>query len=327
MPASSPENSVSIIIPCFNRERLVGEAIQSALDQDGEPEIIVVDDGSADGSWEIIKSFDAIRGIRSANQGPSAARNIGLAACRGRYVRFLDADDLLPPRSTASLLSASRKLSAQDIAFGAVAAFGQEQVGAPRYGYGDLEPGPLSGPTLLSRVMPCWLPLFRADTLRDLGGFDEDLWIGEDYDLAVRLHARGYRFVQIRQATYRLRDHGDPRLTKGYGERGFERQLRAFQSAARALGDALPQDGLASAERTAMARLVWVLGREAARASHRTQAEALFYFAETLGGGAARVGNPLVRLLSRTAGPYGAERLIEAFKTVAKTLRIWCWCP
>jgi glycosyltransferase involved in cell wall biosynthesis len=90
--------SVSILIPCRNAASTLRETLESALAQQGvEKEIIVVDDGSSDGSLEIAKSYEA-RGVRVI-EGPrinaSAARNRALQASSGDYIQYLDADDLL----------------------------------------------------------------------------------------------------------------------------------------------------------------------------------------------------------------------------------------
>ncbi len=95
---------VSIIIPCYNAERWLADAIQSCLDQTYHPiEVIVVDDGSTDESKQIahaagLSSHGAVRLIEIAHCGAPVARNVGLAAASGDYVQFLDADDLMSPR-------------------------------------------------------------------------------------------------------------------------------------------------------------------------------------------------------------------------------------
>src|SRR5438445_11038569 len=90
---------VSIIIPVYNAEAFVADAIQSALDQTWPAkEIIAVDDGSTDRSAEVLKSFaPRIKVIEQENRGASAARNRALSEGRGDFIQFFDADDLLAP--------------------------------------------------------------------------------------------------------------------------------------------------------------------------------------------------------------------------------------
>jgi glycosyltransferase involved in cell wall biosynthesis len=89
---------VSVVIPVLNRERFLREAIQSVLDQTYRPfEVIVVDDGSTDDSVTIARSFPAVCVIEQPHAGPSVARNRGIAASKGEFLAFLDADDLMPP--------------------------------------------------------------------------------------------------------------------------------------------------------------------------------------------------------------------------------------
>src|SRR4051812_41844998 len=87
----------SVIIPCYQGEPVVREAIDSALRQTYQPtEVVVVDDGSTDASVEVLRSFGGrIRWETGPNRGASAARNRGLELARGELIQFLDADDLL----------------------------------------------------------------------------------------------------------------------------------------------------------------------------------------------------------------------------------------
>ncbi len=88
---------VSVIVPVYNGERFLREALESSLNQDYPPfEVIVVDDGSTDNTATIAKSYQAVRYIYQENRGASAARNAGIAAARGDLIAFLDADDLWP---------------------------------------------------------------------------------------------------------------------------------------------------------------------------------------------------------------------------------------
>lgn len=101
MPKGRPGDAlVSVVIPCYNHGHYLGAAIESVLAQTyPHREIIVVDDGSTDTTAEVCRSFEGVRYIRSDRVGPSVARNIGVAASRGSFVNFLDADDLLYPNA------------------------------------------------------------------------------------------------------------------------------------------------------------------------------------------------------------------------------------
>jgi len=99
MPLSFPVR-VSIIMPCYNAARFIAEAIASVIVQtESSWELIVIDDGSTDGSAEVVGRFTdpRIRLLSQANAGVSAARNAGLACARGEFVAFLDADDRMRP--------------------------------------------------------------------------------------------------------------------------------------------------------------------------------------------------------------------------------------
>ena len=89
---------VSVLIPCYNAERWIGQTLNSVLEQTcPNLEIIVVDDGSTDGSTDVVRSFEGrdVRLVRQANAGASSARNRALACANGDYIQFLDADDLI----------------------------------------------------------------------------------------------------------------------------------------------------------------------------------------------------------------------------------------
>ena len=91
--------SISVIIPVFNGEEFLERAIQSVLDQDLQPdELIVVDDGSTDQTASIARRYPKIKYIYQANQGPPAARNHGLEKAKGELIAFLDADDQWLPQ-------------------------------------------------------------------------------------------------------------------------------------------------------------------------------------------------------------------------------------
>lgn len=99
---------VSVIMPAYNAEIYIREAINSVLNQTHSNwELIIINDGSTDKSEEIIKSYSdqRIKLFNQTNKGVSAARNVGLAEMQGEYFSFLDADDLLTPNSISSRMN------------------------------------------------------------------------------------------------------------------------------------------------------------------------------------------------------------------------------
>lgn len=105
---------VSVVVPVYNGQRCIHACLDSILAQSlTSLEVIVVDDGSTDGTWEIVSRIarrDArVRPLRQENGGVSEARNAALPLCRGRYIRFVDADDLLPPDSMAHLTAIAER--------------------------------------------------------------------------------------------------------------------------------------------------------------------------------------------------------------------------
>lgn len=179
---------VSVIIPCYNGARWVGEAIESVLAQTyRELEIIVVDDGSTDESAEVIKLFrdGRIRYIHQENRGLSAARNTGIAAAEGAYISFLDADDIYFPDKTRRQVAFLRGHPHADVVTGDYTRTDKNLRTLYRH-----HPLPGMWPRkmlLIGGLFPvhCWLA--RREVLDEAGGFDEELWAAEDWDLICRI--------------------------------------------------------------------------------------------------------------------------------------------
>jgi glycosyltransferase involved in cell wall biosynthesis len=236
---------VSIVIPCFNHAQFLAEAVESALAQTHpRVEVLVVDDGSTDNTAAIVARYEGVRCIRRPNGGAPSARNAGLAASAGELVAFLDSDDRLLPEA---------------IAIGVEALAGRSEsaaaVGAPR----DIDAGgkPLNVPQqplihtdhYLALLKSCFIlsgssVLFRRSALERVGGFDERLALGDDYDLYLRLarrypiHCHGRVVTEYRRHAASLTRNPAATLR---GELGaLRRQRRAVQggreAAARRLG-------------------------------------------------------------------------------------------
>ena len=98
---------ISVIIPCYNAAATLAETVESALVQPVECEVIIVNDGSTDGSQQIIEAFGArVRSLTTVNRGVSAARSSGLALAKGDFINYLDSDDVLTPGTLRARLDA-----------------------------------------------------------------------------------------------------------------------------------------------------------------------------------------------------------------------------
>src|SRR5437868_2559434 len=141
MPAAA-----SVIIPCFNRERFIVDAIEGALSQGSDVEVVVVDDGSTDRSWDLISGYRTrLVTVRSKCLGPAGARNRGLAAATGRFVHFLDSDDRLLPGALTLMIEAAEELAPKHVAVGDSVDIDSQgrRTGMASRGYCALPSGPL----------------------------------------------------------------------------------------------------------------------------------------------------------------------------------------
>lgn len=198
------EPFVSIIIPCYNAERYVGEAIESALAQTyPNKEVIVIDDGSTDGSLEVIKSFGKrIRWETGPNRGGSAARNRGLAIARGELIQFLDADDLLHPTKLEKQVAEFHHSGADMVVcYGEV--IPATDVFADTYRRPYRGEDPLVW--LAQAPLPICAPLHRRTNLDRVGGFREDFPSGQERDLHMRLAAWGVTLHQLPKVLFTVR--------------------------------------------------------------------------------------------------------------------------
>lgn len=196
--SQTPPPKVSIVIPVYNDGNYVGRAIESALAQTlKEVQVIVVDDGSTDGTPEVLRRYEGrIKVIRQENKGLSAARNAGIAASSGEYVSFLDSDDTIMPKKSELLAAFLDQRPEVGLCFGAtqrVDGTGQ-QVVAP---YPASLPDDLMVSLAFGPPFPPIAPLLRREWLDRVGGFDERLRACEDWDCWCRLYVAGCKFSPI----------------------------------------------------------------------------------------------------------------------------------
>jgi glycosyltransferase involved in cell wall biosynthesis len=191
---------VSVIIPAFNAASFIGRAVQSVLSQThGALDLIVVDDGSTDGTTEALRGFGSqLRWFAQSRRGPAAARNVGLAHAHGECVMFLDADDWILPHKLERQLSLLRAHGAPQWTYCDIEYVdengGPVGLASKRFGYAARpQLGGWLFPQLIhGNFIPVHAPLFRRPCVETVGAFDEDpQMVGvEDWEFLLRLADR-----------------------------------------------------------------------------------------------------------------------------------------
>jgi glycosyltransferase involved in cell wall biosynthesis len=195
---------VSCIVPVYNGARFLGETLASILSQTHQPvEVIVVDDGSTDGTAGVIASFGArVRSVRQENAGEAAARNTGVRLASGEYVAFLDADDLWEaPKIERQLAVLARAgTDAVDLSFTAFQNFWMPEVATEQRAA-----APASGLPFAAWSI-CTL-LARREVFDRFGPFDESLRKVPNMTWFVRAAASGARMDVLPEPLVRRRVH------------------------------------------------------------------------------------------------------------------------
>jgi glycosyltransferase involved in cell wall biosynthesis len=219
---------VSVIIPCHNHACFLVDAIDSVTRQTyPHIEIIVVDDGSTDGTAQVAKAYPKIRYVRQNNLGLSRSRNVGLSYSKGTYIVFLDADDSLFPDAIDIGLRVLASRTDCALAFGLFVNVGirQEMQQLSRdtnYGYKELlQRNVIGNPGSV---------LYRRWVFTEIGGFDEANSPAADYDLYLRV-ARQFPILCHHQPVVKYRRHGanmsnNSRLMLASTVTVFKKQLR-----------------------------------------------------------------------------------------------------
>ena len=210
-----PKTSVSFVLTVYNKRAYLADVLASLAEQQGnfEREVIVVDDGSTDGSRELLESLGprlpGFRLITQPNQGPSSATNRGIAASSMAIIKLLDGDDVLAPYATSHLLECMDRLGV-DVMIGAGQAYRQGKAPVWPGPDGSPPPRPLADP-LAALFRAIWFTpsnlLVRSEALRACGGCDERIFV-QDYALALRL-ARVCRFGLTDTSIVAAPDHSE----------------------------------------------------------------------------------------------------------------------
>ncbi|MDE6146009.1 MAG: glycosyltransferase family 2 protein [Muribaculaceae bacterium] len=190
---------ISVVIPVRNREAIVGRTLDSIVAQTrAADQIILVDNGSTDGSLRVMREFAAARPnvtvLCEPRPGAAEARNCGLGAVTEEYVAFFDSDDTMAPRHLEQICSELVRLGRPEIG-----AFGMERVGLD----GSVIRKPFrSGDPMFNHIFHAILStqryVVRTEFIRSAGGWAEQTPVWDDYLLGIMLLARGPRVEELK---------------------------------------------------------------------------------------------------------------------------------
>ena len=217
---------VSVIIPAYNGQEYIREAIESVLAQTYRPiEIVVVDDGSPVSMEEAVAGYgDEVRYLRKENGGTAAARNAGWRASRGELIALLDQDDLWLPQK----LERQVPRFAEDERIGMVTGWMEvfdAETGEPKGIFRP--PAEVTVHDVLGFTLPpVQTMVFRRSALEQLGGFDETMRGTDDWDMDIRVAAE-FRVVTVQEVLGKARMH--PAQQGKNGEQMYLNSLRVLE--------------------------------------------------------------------------------------------------
>lgn len=317
---------VSIIIPCYQSLDYIADSIHSALAQTHERcEVIVIDDGSTDGSLDVIRTFsDRIRWEAGPNAGAPAARNRGLRLARGELVKFLDADDVLLPDAISRQVEQMASCPEDVIPYGLALDHESGSVVWDRVQTSGVE---TKDETILQCYKGCILiscPLHRARVLRSIGGFDEELKRGQEWNLHLRLALAGHRFRRHPDPVFQYRAHaGESRISNTARVLGVSNVLESTIHNTLRLLTVHYSGELPTSLKAVIHNHLQELARSAAEDGCRTAARAWHRASMRYHVPGVKAGSPSYRCLSQLVGWYQAARIAKVlrpmFRRAART--------
>jgi len=315
---------VSTIIPCYTNQSFIENAIASTINQTyNNIEIIVIDDGSTDGSLEIIKQFgDKIYWETGKNRGAPLARNRGIELAKGEYIKFLDADDvLLPDCLEKQVTQASKLLSdSKSIVYGDAIWVDQYNQPIPGYPLRPRQPDEDNIAHILANSPLTSCPLHKREYLLEIGGFDPLLPRGQEYDLHLRLVLAGVEFVYYPGSVYQYREYVDnARISqRGYSSKGAMFHFQTLQKYQQLI-EIQTGKPLSLEARKILAQRFWAFGRGILREGYIKEAQEYFHAARNLDSKSCVTGNKPYPWLVKLFGTYWAELFIDKLRKLIST--------
>lgn len=311
----------SVLIPAYNAERWITEAVESALHQRrGDVEVIVVDDGSTDGTVAALQAFgDRILVESGPNRGATVARNRLLELANGEWVQYLDADDYLLPHKVERQLTAIEESPETDVLYGPVTIDWHvgdrveaclQEIPPPHDPWAQLA---------LWQLPQTGAPIFRRQALLDIGGWREDQPCCQEHELYLRLLIAEKRlhYADTGGAVYRRFETGT--LSTSKMDRVWRERLKIEDRLERHLQDqsmlTQHRQWAINQARFEIARDAWNENRPIAQAAHAAIVKTGAPFQPS-----GEAGPRSYRAMYRFFGFEGAERIATATRAARKKL-------
>lgn len=262
--------SVSVIIPAYNIASFVSEALESVLSQDySDYEIIVVNDGSPDTDElerALLPYMDRIHYLKQENQGAGAARNAGLRVATGKYVAFLDGDDVWYPTHLSEQVALLESGTGYDLVYADAVNFGEPSSAGRR----SMETNPSEGEANFESILGgrcCVITsavVARRQPINDVGLFDVTLRNSQDFDLWLRIAKReGAKITYQRKVLVRRRIYEGSLASDA---------INSLKGELSVLTKTAKRDDLSPEERTTLEKTLalrkatadWIMGKRAA---------------------------------------------------------------
>lgn len=181
---------VSVVIPCFNHEKYIGECLDSVLNQThSDFEVIVIDDGSTDGTPQIVRSYGSrVKYIWQKNKGPSSARNLGIRTSQAEFIAFQDADDIWLPEKLELQVEFLEENPDLAWVYSDMCTFNDQQIlQTSWFSERPTQQGKVFEKLISNNFVPTITVIAKKSVILEVGGFDESLRSCEDKDLWLRL--------------------------------------------------------------------------------------------------------------------------------------------
>jgi glycosyltransferase involved in cell wall biosynthesis len=213
---------VSICIPTYNRKDYLAETLKSVFAQTYKDyEVVIVDDGSTDGTEQMIRDAGyPLRYYWQENKGEATSRNKLVELAQGRYISFIDSDDILMPDAIERMIVFSNRESEDVIVYGSYLRIDEygNICGRPKR---KLYSGYITKYLFQDIFVSINGSLFPKKVFQEVGNLDTSLKVGTDYNLELRASLK-YRFVALREPTFKRRRHSGNVSERSFANRKME---------------------------------------------------------------------------------------------------------